>query len=785
MFDLLSITLFWIPVLLLLYHWLLFPLLLWFLTRFRSSHPEVLLSDELPSVTVAIAAYNEELTIAAKLRNCLDFDYPSDKYEVIVGSDSDDATDGIVCSFTELRVRLVRPAERRGKCRALNLIVAHARGDLILFTDADTLLSPGSLRLMVQRFSDPRVGVVQPHYRRANHDGSFAEGLFDRFDTWVKQLEGQLGAMGHPMGWAMMVRRTLCSPLPEDTILDDLLLGIRPFRHGYSAVYEPRALAMHWTENEQWEFRRRVKIGRGNAQALVRQIDLLSPKYGLKALVLASHKFFRAVIPLLLPPILVSCALRTRQPVFLILLLAQLLTCATTPLLFVVRWRRGLLPQYYLLMNIALLVGELQFMFRPNERYIWTRTERRPRLLPGDCTPTHPLTPGPRRATQQLRVAFDLRWLARDAGGVATNAVLLLQALMRRESEFRFEAILNPGTEGLVERYLGEPIPNLRPLLVPYSLFSLAGQFLLPLRLRGQGVAIYHSPNYLGLTVSPGVKLVVTIHDLNIYHHAEASPRSKTARWHRAFAVAVRHSLRRADAVLTASQTSAQDLHRTFPRSAEKVHVVHGIVNSLFFEPRRSEQVVALRRRLGITGTLVLYVGRCAPYKNVEALIQAVLLLRAEGLDASLVVAGDPDGYYPEQEFEALGVRLRPFVRFLGFVECEELAMLYQAADMLVFPSRFEGFGLPPLEAMASGSPVVCSPSGALPEVSGEAALYVEPTPPGIAEGIRRVVSEPNLRAELVRRGRRQASHYSPEAAAERVIDIYRRLLSRPSAGSC
>jgi glycosyltransferase involved in cell wall biosynthesis len=208
------------------------------------------------------------------------------------------------------------------------------------------------------------------------------------------------------------------------------------------------------------------------------------------------------------------------------------------------------------------------------------------------------------------------------------------------------------------------------------------------------------------------------------------------------------------------------------------------MVNPCYFEPRPSEQVAALRRRLGITGTLALYVGRCAPYKNVEALIQAVLLLRAEGLDTSLVVAGDPDGYYPEQEFKALGVQLRPFVRFLGFVECGELATLYQAADMLVFPSRFEGFGLPPLEAMASGTPVVCSTSGALPEISGKAALYVEPTPAGIAEGIRRVVSEPNLRAELVRRGRTQADRYSPEAAAERVIDIYRQLLSRPSPRS-
>jgi glycosyltransferase involved in cell wall biosynthesis len=205
---------------------------------------------------------------------------------------------------------------------------------------------------------------------------------------------------------------------------------------------------------------------------------------------------------------------------------------------------------------------------------------------------------------------------------------------------------------------------------------------------------------------------------------------------------------------------------------------VHSIVNPLFYRPRSREEKDALRRRYGITGQLAVYVGRRAPYKNVTALLRAVKLLRLQKRDLKLLLAGDPDGYHPEQEMRASGEHPDEYAFFPGFLLPVELATLYQTADVLVFPSELEGFGLPPLEAMASGTPVVCSTCEVLRETAGTAALFTEPAPEALANAIGRVIDNPDLRSDLIQRGWEQAALYSPDSAAESILGIYRRLTS-------
>jgi len=375
-------VLFWTAFGVMLYHWTAFPVMLWLWGKVspRRYRPE--LRPEPFKVSVVMAVYNEEGLIAEKMRNVLATDYPADKMEILIGSDnSTDRTDEIIRSFNDPRIRLIHYNQQAGKTVVQNRLLLEAKGDVFLCTDADSLLTPESLRLMLEQMLDPKVAVVNPRYIRVNRDGSAAESLYDRWETKVKELEGRLGAMVGCNAYANMIRREVADPIPDDTNLDDFVLGIRPFRRGYDVVTEPRALVVTQVETERLEFRRKARINRGNVQVLMRFADLLLPKYGVKAWVYFSHKVLRMLVPFLLLAMLVGSALRTANLFFAVVFGLQLATLATVPLLFVARgpWRRLLFPQYYYYMNIALFVGYWQF-FGGREKY-WKKTPRSPTVL--------------------------------------------------------------------------------------------------------------------------------------------------------------------------------------------------------------------------------------------------------------------------------------------------------------------------------------------------------------------------------------------------------------------
>jgi biofilm PGA synthesis N-glycosyltransferase PgaC len=380
MTDLTAVLLVWIPLAVVAYNWLLFPAMLVIAVRLRRPEPPPSNDAPLPRVSVVIAAWNEELCIGDKIRNCLAFDYPAELLDVIVGTDAvTDRTNDIVRSFQDKRVRLWTTDERLGKSEVLNRLMPLTTGELVLFTDADVLMSVDALRIAVRRFRDERVGVLLFHYERRSDDGHVVEGAWDRYENWLKRLEGELGAAVGVYGWAMMLRRSLCQPISPDTILDDWVLGTRPFRWGYAAVYEPRASSWTRAETARVEFTRKTRNSRGHIQAFFMMPSVFLPKYGVKSWVLFSHKFLRWVTPFLMLSILAGSALDWRIPFFRIALLLQLLLYLTTPLVPVARGflRRLLLPQYYVWTNLALLAGYWQYFFGRKLSYNWLRTARR------------------------------------------------------------------------------------------------------------------------------------------------------------------------------------------------------------------------------------------------------------------------------------------------------------------------------------------------------------------------------------------------------------------------
>jgi cellulose synthase/poly-beta-1,6-N-acetylglucosamine synthase-like glycosyltransferase len=382
MFDWSALIFFWIPLFLFIYHWLIFPIILVLLVKIRRKESQPMELAELPRVTIAIAAWNEELTIGAKLRNCQELDYPPDKLEILVGTDAvTDRTNDIVRDFAEQdpRIKLITVNERIGKSAVINLLAENAAGDIILFTDADVLLAPEALRAGVERFVDPKVGMVVTAYIRQNKDGVPAENLWDRFENKLKALEGMLGCAVGVYGWAMFVRRSLFKPLPPDTINDDYVIGIYVFRQRYKSVYEPRSLTYTRVEPPEIEFQRKARVNQGNVQQLFRYSDILLPKYGLVAWVFFSHKYLRWFIPFFMLSILITSAAKVSIPFFRILLILQLIVYLTTPLVPYVkgRLRKLFLPQYYVWVNWALLAGYWRYFFGKRLKYNWLRTERR------------------------------------------------------------------------------------------------------------------------------------------------------------------------------------------------------------------------------------------------------------------------------------------------------------------------------------------------------------------------------------------------------------------------
>jgi glycosyltransferase involved in cell wall biosynthesis len=294
----------------------------------------------------------------------------------------------------------------------------------------------------------------------------------------------------------------------------------------------------------------------------------------------------------------------------------------------------------------------------------------------------------------------------------------------------------------------------------------------LPLNLFIGTLDVFHSPNFLLPPLSRGTGLI-TVHDLSflvVPQYAEPSLARYLGR-------ALPRSIQRATLVLADSYSTKEDLVARLGVPPEKVEVVYGGVDPAFV-PVKDEAVLAyVRRRYAIERPYILALGTLEPRKNLAGLLRAYALLRQEkGLEHRLLVAGG-QGWLYQRLFDLVQeLGLGKDVHWLGFVPEEDLPALLSLAEVFVYPSFYEGFGLPPLEAMACGVPVVASQAPCLPEVLGEAALFVDPQDPSaIAEAAYKVLADSQLRQALVAKGRAQVAKYTWCSAAERLLAVYRR----------
>lgn len=366
-----------------------------------------------------------------------------------------------------------------------------------------------------------------------------------------------------------------------------------------------------------------------------------------------------------------------------------------------------------------------------------------------------------------MRIAFDLRRIKNP--GIGRYMQCLVEAILAQETTHEFLLILPPDAQELVS----DPAGRAEKLCCGTKYYSFREQLELPRILRRHRIDLLHSPHFV-LPLLGSCTTVATIHDV-IYLACKEDLPSKTGRvYYRKMMIAAAH---KADRIITVSEFSKADIVRFLKVDPGKIEVIYSGLSSVFGKVKDQARMDEVRRRYGINQEYIFYAGIYKPRKNHDGLLRAMQRLIASGISAQLVIAGAMnEGLVPLKKLAAeLGVAEQ--VIFVGAVSDADLAALYSGAQVYACPSLYEGFGFTVLEAMACGTPVVCSSKTSLPEVAGEAALYTDPQDPDeFAQALAHVFSDGELRARLIAAGYENCRRFSWQNAATKTLAVYESL---------
>ncbi len=294
---------FWICVAVVLYTYFGYPLSLVVLARLRSPlrYDAGQPPETLPTVTLLIAAFNEEVMIGQKLENSLALDYPREKLQILVANDcSDDGTTAIVSGFAARGVEQSMTPERRGKMGNVNHAIARARGEIVVFSDASNMYAPNALRELVAPFVDPHIGIVGGAHTIVHGDGPLgdSEGMYWRYEAGILTLESRLSSCTAMPGDMLAIRRQLYQSPPDRIINDDFYMSMRMIASGMRVVFNPRARCHERVSpTARDEIVRRTRMIAGRYQALSLAPVLLPWKRPLVIWQVLSHKFLRPLVP--------------------------------------------------------------------------------------------------------------------------------------------------------------------------------------------------------------------------------------------------------------------------------------------------------------------------------------------------------------------------------------------------------------------------------------------------------------------------------------------------------
>ncbi len=389
---------FWISGLTILYTYCGYGIVLLILLKIRNlfgKQKEIgeIEFDELPEVCLIIAAYNERDYVDQKIKNSQALEYPSEKLTIVwVNDGSDDGTPDLVANYPG--VILLHNPKRSGKIEGMNRGVQFSKAPILLFSDANTMLSPNSLLAVIRHFQDPTVGCVageKQFYKDKNQAvAAVGEGFYWSVESWLKRLDYQFYSTIGATGELFAIRRELFHPVESDTLLDDFIISMRTTEQGFRVAYEPTAIASeHSSSNVKEELKRKVRIAAGCYQSMFRLKKILNPFFNVKLFFqYFSHKVLRwtfaplALFTLLLSNILILSGLEAPQSLsfyslmlfmqvfFYILALFGLLTQSRP-----IRIKYIYIPFYFTAMNYAMFKGFFRFL-KGKQTVLWEKAKR-------------------------------------------------------------------------------------------------------------------------------------------------------------------------------------------------------------------------------------------------------------------------------------------------------------------------------------------------------------------------------------------------------------------------
>ncbi len=374
-----------------------------------------------------------------------------------------------------------------------------------------------------------------------------------------------------------------------------------------------------------------------------------------------------------------------------------------------------------------------------------------------------------------MRITLDLSPVVHHKAGLATYARNLTENLLALDPTNDYGGFYY----GVARASLPTLFASLRVTNVPWNArhwrMSVAAQYFMGATMDRTfaGAHIFHATEHL-LPRLQNIHTVFTFHDaiyalfpkyhlpLNKIYLGTMMPRF----------------LRRADAIIAVSECSKRDAIRLYNIAPEKITVIYEGVNPALKPETNSAHIAQIHEQYAHGQPFIFYLGTIEPRKNISAIVDALKILRSRGLPHRLLIAGRKGWLYQPTLDHIAETGMNDAVDFLDYVPDADLPALFGACDAFVFPSLYEGFGLPPLEAMACGAPVVCSNTSSLPEVVGDAALMIDPhNSDEIANAIERIIINPNLSSELHAKGIAQAKKFSWARAARETLAVYKRVM--------
>lgn len=385
-----------------------------------------------------------------------------------------------------------------------------------------------------------------------------------------------------------------------------------------------------------------------------------------------------------------------------------------------------------------------------------------------------------------MKIGVDIRVLVKDAqSGIEEYAASLLREMIRFDKSDEFVLFFNAFSKGRADfDWMKNKNVFLKEFRLPNQFFNYASHLGFPKidKMIG-GADVFFSPHFLSAALSRQCEKVVTFHDLSFLRYPEFFPLRKRY-WH--FLMDIKKQAEQADKIIAISESTKNDLIEFYGIGEDKIRVIYSGI-SPEFRPigrgllREEEYLKNIKAKYKLPGNFILYLGTIEPRKNIGAIIEAFEIIKENKLspddDLKLVIAGG-FGWLYEDVLKA--VKKSPFAGdmiFTGAVEARDRVGIYNLAKLFVFPSFFEGFGFPPLEAMACGVPVITSNCSSLPETAGEGAVMIDPyRPEEIAIAAREIFNDDNLRNVLIQDGFEQIKKFSWEKCAQDTIDVIRHI---------